>query len=634
MLYLWNTAFNDTSREISLEFFDSSNGEITKFGIDDYKPYFLTVHPLSKNQEAAVVAIQGEVEVVKKRNLFTDEIVQLAKIKAWNPAFLKRLSGQFSNVWESEIEYGKSYIYDTRLIFGAPYTRQGNNFVMTNIIEQSIKQKFDKAFEQEKRADPLKYAQIEEWFNLCHQSVPDIPSGLLDVKKKQENAPENVYLAFLLARIANIPLPEAYTSRRVSNWIKSMIYTYLRKNNTLVPTPEELRRGIETHSVPGALTVEPEAGIHFNTVVCDFESLYPSCIDSYNLSYETVDCSHEECNVNKISEAGHHICTKRRGFYSLLIGALKDLRIRWFKPLSNELTAPEEERHLAKAASTLIKLVSVSSYGVTVRIHGVACSPLAESITGYGRWALQTTWRIAEDNGLHPIYGDTDSIFLDNPSPMQVQTLIDTVKNKLNLDLAIEKQYTLCVLPKAKKAYFGIEKDGTPDLKGLTAIKSNAPNFIQQVFRDCIEVLSHVRNIEEYVSAKNKMVAVVHGAIKMLHEREVKLEDLAYSVKLYYDPTERASAKKIMPQAYQCALQLMDAGQNLSRRDIVRFIKVKPFSYKGKIFTVRPVEHVKDLVEVNVEDYVRNLTTALEQVFEPMEIKLTREVKLTDWFET
>jgi DNA polymerase I len=42
------------------------------------------------------------------------------------------------------------------------------------------------------------------------------------------------------------------------------------------------------------LTVAPKAGTYFNTVVCDFESLYPSCIDSFNLSYETVDCWHPD----------------------------------------------------------------------------------------------------------------------------------------------------------------------------------------------------------------------------------------------------------------------------------------------------------------------------------------------------
>ncbi|MFP3984634.1 MAG: DNA polymerase domain-containing protein [Candidatus Bathyarchaeia archaeon] len=632
MLFLWNVACTDANREVNLEFYDSSRREIVEFSINDYKPYFLTVYPLSKEQEDAVATLQGEVELVKKRSLFTDETVQLAKVTTWTPTLLKKLSKQFTNVWETEIEYGKSYIYDNGLVFGVPYTQQGDSFVRVEEIPESLKQKFDKTFEQEKKTNPLKHAQITEWFNLCHQPAPTLTPEVLGTKKASEAPEEQIYLAFLLARTANIPVPEAFASRRVSDWIKSMIYTYLRRNNVLVPTSKELRRGLETHAVQGALTIEPESGIYFNTVVCDFESLYPSCIDSYNLSYETVDCPHEECRTNKISEVEHHICTKRKGFYSLLIGALKDLRIRWFKPLSNDASLTEEDRHLAKAAAKLLKLISVSSYGVTVRIHGVACPPLAESITGYGRWALQTAWEIVKEKEMHPIYGDTDSIFLDNPSPIQVQALIDTVKKRLNLDLALEKQYTICVLPKAKKAYFGITTDGTSDLKGLTAIKSNAPKFVQNVFRDCVEVLSHVKNMKEYAKAKKKVAAVVHDAIKKLQRREVNLGDLIYSVQLYYDPNERTSATNVMPQPYQCALQLIDTGEKLDRRDTVHFIKVKPFNYKGKTFTVKPVGHIRSLAEVNVDDYIRNLNTALEQTFEPMGIELKKEVKLTEWF--
>ncbi len=600
--------------------------------VNDYQPYFLTSYPLSRAKEEAVASFEAQVELVKRKNLFTEETVQLAKVKARNPALLKKLAKQFDTVWEIEVDYGRSYVYDNAMIFGAPHTQRGNKYIAVKDISPELKKSFDTAFTQEKTTS-LKHAQISEWFNLCHQPIPKIPKDLLGDKTREKDPEEETYLAFLLARVANIPVPEAY-SRRVSDWIKSMIYTYLRSNNVLIPTSRELRRGQETHAVPGALTLEPEAGVYFNTVVCDFESLYPSCIDSYNLSYETVDCSHEECRENKVSEIGHHVCTRRKGFYSLLIGALKDLRIRWFKPLSNNISIPEDESRLAKAASRLLKLVSVSSYGVTVRIHGVACPPLAESITGYGRWALQTTWEIAKENGMHPTYGDTDSVFLDNPSSQQVQTLIDTVKKRLNLDLIVDKQYTLCVLPKAKKAYFGITADGTPDLKGLTAIKSNAPTFIQQVFRDCVTVLSNVRDMKEYASAKEKIVAVVYDAMKRLRNRQVRLEDLVYSVQLYYDPNERLATTNLMPQPYQCALQLADAGEKLSRRDVVHFVKVKPFNYKGKTFTVKPVSHVKSLAELNVEDYVRNLRTALEQTFEPMNIRLEKEVKLTDWFKT
>ena len=634
MLYLWNVDTSDKTREITLEFYDSSKGEIQRFSGKEYWPYFLSTYPLSKEEMAAVSRVQGNVEPVRKQNLFTGELQKMAKIKVWTPSFLRKLAKQFQDVWESEIDYGQGYVYDNGLVFGAPYTLRNGNFVLVKDVGRDLEQKFHRAFDRERDNSPAKYAQIRRWFGLCHLPVPDVDVDLLGIKEESEDATEKIYLTFLLSRLANIPIPEAYKSRRVSNWIKSMIYTYLRRNNILIPTSRELRRGIDTHRVPGALTLEPEEGVYFNTIVCDFESLYPSCIDSFNLSYETIDCTHEKCESNKIPEVGHHVCTRRRGFYSILVGALKDLRIRWFKPLANNTAVSEEKRRLAKAASKLLKLISVSSYGVTVRIHGVACPPLAESITGYGRWALQTTWKMAKEEGMKPIYGDTDSIFLDDPKELQVQSLIETVRERLNLDLAIEKNYAICVLPKAKKAYFGISKDGTADLKGLTAVKSNAPKFIQRVFRECVKALSNVRDVKQYSLAKNEIATIVQTAIDELRERRVILEELTYSVQLYYDPHERAAMTTSMPQPYQCAMQLIDQGKKLRRRDIVHFVKVRPFNYKGKTFTVKPVDHIRNLAEINVDDYIRNLTTALEQIFEPMEITLEegREMKLTEWF--
>jgi len=308
----------------------------------------------------------------------------------------------------------------------------------------------------------------------------------------------------------------------------------------------------------------------------------------------------------------------------MLIGALKDLRIHWFKPLTRDKTIPDEERRLAQVTSQLLKLILVSSYGVTVRIHGLARPSLAESITAYGRHSLQKTWNIAKEGGLHPIYGDTDSLFLDDPSEEQVQWLIKTVKERLQLDLAVDELYSVCVLPKAMKAYFGIRRDGTPDIKGVTAIKSNSPIFIQKVFRNCVKEMADVKNQTDFEMAKERVQRTVAKAIKDLKAGRVSLKDLEYPVKLHEDPTEKMR-ESVLHQPYQCAFQLIDSGKSVHIGDIVNFVKVKPFVYRGRTFTVKPTEPLTDFQEVNVEDYVRNLRTALNQTFKPMDLRFKEE---------
>jgi DNA polymerase elongation subunit (family B) len=616
---------------VTLQFCDESGKIVKEVKDSEYEPYFIMPYPLDEKDTYNVDRIVGRVSQIQKRDLFTDEIKTLAKVTIKNPENITKFSKIFENTWESEIDFIRSYIFDHSLVFGSQYFFQNNQLNAFTNIQKETRQEFKNIFGETRTIDPEKYEMLEYWFILLQQPVPQIRSEIIGIKEVDA---KSYYVAFALSRIANIPVVEAYLSRHVSDWIKSIIYTYLRKKGILIPNSKELRRGRELkRSVTGALTIAPKSGIYFNTVVTDFESLYPSVIDSYNLSYETVNCEHKECKGNKISEIDHYICIKRRGFYAALFGALKDLRIHWFKPLSRNQKLSVEERQSAEAIAKLLKLLTVSSYGVTVRIHGLASTPLAESITGYGRHILQTAWNMAENQGLHPTYGDTDSLFLNNPSDDEVKWLIKTAKEKLRLDLAVDKRYSVCVLPKAKKAYFGILSDGTPDIKGLTVIKSNSPMFFQKVFQKCAKELSQVRNMEDYEDAKRRIVEVAQEAERTLRQRRIPLDDLRYFMELYFDPRDKLVLDEAMHQPYQCAVQLMDSGIKVNKRDTVSFIKVKPFMYGGKRFTVKPADVVKNTAEINVDDYIRNLRTALGQTFEPMNIsfEVEKDMKLSKW---
>ena len=625
-LCLLDAAVTETNA-VKLRFL-THDGQIKEITDDKYRPYFFALDPLTAEENEAIRLFSGNFQTVEKTDVFTGQTRVLSKIMWPNARIASRATERFRQVWEAEVDLPKSYVYDKGLHFGAWHSESDLKPTL-NLSEEDAK-RFEATFREARMNDQTKYEQLLRWFIILSQPIPNVNSQIFGVEDVDT---EQTHAAWVLARIANIPLPEAFRSHHVSDWLKSIIHTYLRNNNILIPTSEELKKGQETHTVTGALTIAPKAGIYFNTVVCDFESLYPSCIDSFNLSYETINCNHPECTKNRIPDFDGHVCTRRRGFYAILVGALKELRIRQFKPASKDSALTEEERKVAAAAAKLLKLMSVSCYGVTVRIHGLACPPLAEAITGYGRYVLRESWQMAEKKGLRPLYGDTDSLFLDNASEEQVQWLIGAAKERFRLDLAVDKRYNLCVLPKAKKAYFGILPDGKPDIKGVTAMKSNAPMYIAKVFEQCVRELSSVRNQEEYVQATSRMKEIVKKAIARLKSRQFELADMRYSVKLYFDPNEKLADAKMYAQPYQCALQLIDRGRKLARGDTVAFVKVKPFNYRGRTFTVKPAEPDVAIADLNVDDYVRNLSTALEQAFEPMgiELKLEKGADISRW---
>ena len=622
--YLLDAAVSEKEQSIKLIFFNPSENKWIEISDTEYQPYFFIPHPIPKDDLKVIQELEIRTRVVEKTDLFTDQNLKLTKVCLEDFADPLQTSRKFSKSWEKYVPVVSSYMYDNDLVFGAQYKIQGKEIIPILDVSKKDSQIFQEAFSEIRKTDAEKYELSERLFILCSQPVPEISLERLGIRKEID--PEQLYLMFMLARLTNLPVPKTYRNRQVSTWIKSFLHNYLRKKAILIPTSEELRKGETIQSVKGALTLTPEPGVHFNTLVVDFDSMYPSLIDSYNLSHETIDCTHDECQNNKVPELEHYICTKRKGIYSILIGSLKDLRIHWFKPRSKGKALSAEERGLAEATSKLLKLILVSSYGVTVRIHGLSRPSLAESITAYGRYSLRTACKIAEDKGLHPVYGDTDSLFLENPIEEEIAWLIKTVKKRLKLDLSIEERYNLCVLPEAAKAYFGIRKDGTVDIKGLTAIKSNSPDFVYIVFNDCVQELTSVRNKSEFNKAKDRIKAVVRNAMDDLLRGKVPIKDLEYSVVIHDDPKEKLKGK-VLHQPYQCAIQLLNSGKKVKRGDEMHFVKVKPFSDQGRRFTVKPTDHLNNFREINVEDYMRNLITALNQVFKPMNIQVNYEEK-------
>ncbi len=157
-------------------------------------------------------------------------------------------------------------------------------------------------------------------------------------------------LLVVIARVGKMPIDDL-SRLGVSNWIRSMLYFEHRRQNALIPRPEEpegegrgqVRGNHQGEEDKGGLVIDPISGVHFNVSVLDFASLYPSIIKVHNISYETVNCPHEECKKNMIPEVGHWTCTKNRGIESLVVGSLRDLRVEYYKQLTKSKTLSKQD---------------------------------------------------------------------------------------------------------------------------------------------------------------------------------------------------------------------------------------------------------------------------------------------------
>ena len=369
-------------------------------------------------------------------------------------------------------------------------------------------------------------------------------------------------LLIVISRIARMPIDDI-SRMGVSQWIRSLLYYEHRKNGILIPRRDDLDKrsaGVANEAIikdkkfRGGLVVEPVEGIHFNVTVMDFASLYPSIIKVKNISYETVRCPHEDCKKNTVPQTNHWVCTKKNGLTSLLIGSLRDLRVNYYKNMAKNDALTDKERQLYTVVSQALKVILNASYGVMgAEIFPLYFLPAAETTTATGRHIILDTINKCKDVGINVLYGDTDSLFVKNPTNEQIREIINKAKVDHNVELEIDKEYRYVVLSGRKKNYLGVTKNGKVDVKGLTGKKSHTPPFIKSLFYDLLDILSEVKTIEEFDRAKNKIGDKISECVRKIQAKEIPLSDLAFNVMLSKAPNDYV---KTIPQHIRAAKQL------------------------------------------------------------------------------
>jgi len=425
-------------------------------------------------------------------------------------------------------------------------------------------------------------------------------------------------LLVVVSRIARMPIDDI-ARMGVSQWIRSLIYYEHRQRNALIPKRIELEKksvGVASDAIikdkkyRGGLVVEPTEGIHFNVTVMDFASLYPSIIKVKNISYETVRCPHEECKKNTIPQTNHWVCTKHNGLTSLLIGSLRDLRVNYYKHLSKNESLSEEQRQQYDVVSQALKVILNASYGVMgAEIFPLYFLPAAEATTAIGRHTILETIKRCKELEIEVLYGDTDSLFIKNPTREQIQKVIEWAKKEHSVELEVDKEYRYVVLSSRKKNYLGVTKGGKVDVKGLTGKKSHTPPFIKTLFYELLDILSQVQSVEDFTNAKKQISNKITEYVKKVEAKEIPLSELAFNVMISKTPSEYV---KTVPQHIRAA-KLLESIREIKKGDIISYVKIinKP--------GVKPVEMARQ-DEIDSKKYMEFMESTLDQITSSMDL--------------
>jgi DNA polymerase I len=350
-----------------------------------------------------------------------------------------------------------------------------------------------------------------------------------DVTAAYEIGKELLPLYIELSKIVGLPLYEVSRmgTAQVVEW---MLVREAYRQNILVPKrPSDNIYGERKHvPIEGAFVKEPEAGLHENVVVCDFRSLYPSLIVSYNIDPDSLNC--ECCKEDgPVSPKGHRFCKRQKGLIPKIIEDVLDTRIKIKEEMKKHKKGTSEYRTL-HFKQWALKIVANSAYGYLGYPRGKWYSrECAESTTSWARDYIHKTMDAAKKAGFHVLYADTDSTFLKlgDKTVEDAKKFVEQYNKDLpsRMELEIQGYYPRAIFvtaksgEAAKKRYALIRDDGAIEIKGFEFVRGDWSNIARKAQEAVINAVLHEGDPKKAAKAVEKY-------IKELRARKVSLKDI------------------------------------------------------------------------------------------------------------
>lgn len=328
----------------------------------------------------------------------------------------------------------------------------------------------------------------------------------------------------------------------------------------------------------GGLVLEPKKGLYDQFVlVLDFNSLYPSIIQEYDVCFTTLDhwLSDDAGNLP--------IPEKKVEMVGILPRLIQHLvqRRRSVKDIIKSTTDPAKSTQLDIRQKAL-KLVANSMYGClgfqNSRFH---CRPLAALVTSLGRMILSDTVDLATRLGYDIIYGDTDSIMVNTRTTnldeartigKEVIKEVNKLYSKLEIDcdgvykrmlLLRKKRYAALMVHEDKDKNLTLVKE----LKGLDLVRRDWCPLSKELGLFVVdEILSGTNqdDIECKIEKRLEEIAVQVKANEIPSNKFIITKSLTKSIQQYPDP-------HALPHVH-VATQMISTGRHVSVGDHIPYI--------------------------------------------------------------
>ncbi len=353
------------------------------------------------------------------------------------------------------------------------------------------------------------------------------------------------------SRLSRVPI-QRLCRRSPGSLINAMEVKEALKNDYLIPWKKNLSEDFKStidllKADRGGHILEPKVGIHEEVIKLDFASMYPSIIDKYNLSPETLECTCGE--DRKVPELDYFVCKKEDGIIPKVVKPLIRRR-QEYKKLSKK-----SERFEKRA--DMLKWLLVTCFGYTgYKKARFNCIEVHESITAYAREIFLDAVDTAQKMDFEVLHGIVDSLWLKGEED-KVSSLIEKVGEKTRLELEEEGIYSwIAFLPRLSDGigvpnrYYGILEDEI-EMKGIAAVRADTPRFFKGLQETLLDNMKEAETESELTQMIEELLDIIRSGWIQLRSREVEPDKLLFTKTASKRAEEYLTVNEIKSALYQ-----------------------------------------------------------------------------------
>ncbi|KAH8369301.1 hypothetical protein KR009_007459, partial [Drosophila setifemur] len=385
----------------------------------------------------------------------------------------------------------------------------------------------------------------------------------------------------------------------------------------------------------GGLVLEPMRGLYEKCILLmDFNSLYPSIIQEYNICFTTVQQPVDADELPTLPDS-----KAEPGILPLQLKRLVESRREVKKLMAAPDLSPELQMqyHIRQMA---LKLTANSMYGCLGFAHSrFFAQHLAALVTHKGREILTNTQQLVQKMNYDVVYGDTDSLMINTniTDYDQVYKIGHNIKQSVNkmykqLELDIDGVFACLLLLKKKKyAAVKLSKDAKGTLrreqehKGLDIVRRDWSQLAIMVGKAVLDEVLAEKQLEEKLDGIHAQLEKIKNQI---NEDAVPLPLFVITKQLTRAPQEYANSASL-PHV-QVALRMnRERNRRYKKGDMVDYVICLDGTTNA---AMQRAYHLDELKSVGSEDKKLQLDTSyyLGQQIHPVVTRMVEVLEGTD----